>query len=88
MDDWSGMLSCVDRTKTDNDRDIRREPGFFTKIFMSWELNTETLFQFKEIYSDRLKNLKRAFELDTCKTIEDLSNNERVGELIGMFKRI
>lgn len=55
---------------------------------MPWEINFQTLFQFKEIYTHRLDTLRKAFDLEHIKTIEDLSNSERVGELIGLFKRI
>lgn len=55
---------------------------------MIWEKNTDSLFQFKEIYTHRLKTLRQAFQMDSHKTIEDLNNNERAGSIIGMFKRI
>lgn len=46
------------------------------------------MFQFKEIYTYRLAELRKVFELDSSKTIEDLSSDEKVCELVGLFKRI
>jgi hypothetical protein len=65
MDDWTDIFASLDHIKIanvqDNAKDITRTPGLLKKIYMSWETNTQTLFQFKQIYTHRLKTLHQAF---------------------------
>lgn len=59
-----------------NDDYFYRDNGVFKNIYMPWEKKQQDiLFQFKEIYTHRLRTLRTAFPLDDIKTIEDLSND-------------